>query len=400
EAVLDEDRWAAPPFEGRVIDLPPFGRCIVGRGAINTKGPLVAFLNALGAIREAGERVPVNLKFVAEGEEELGSAHLGAFIKRNTALLSADALLFPMPRQDPSGRVTLALGSRRGVIFELECSGALWGRGPAAFDIHSGNSSLVDNPAFRLVEAIATMVTDNGNQVLIDGFYDGALPPDHEQEQQLDRLAVRWNETEFKARLGVKAFVDGMTGREALCRLIFTPSLGIRGMYAGDARAGDPTVSMAIIPHRAVCKMNVSLVPNQNKEEIARKIRAHLDRRGYQDITMTLRPGTTVEPGSWGRVRVTDDIVRALLRTYERFGLDPEVWPLSTGGWPGHLFQKYLGTPFIAGGVGHGGRAHSTNVYLVVDGTVHVGGLADLEESFVALLSEYAAAATAGSSRC
>jgi acetylornithine deacetylase/succinyl-diaminopimelate desuccinylase-like protein len=105
---------------------------------------------------------------------------------------------------------------------------------------------------------------------------------------------------------------------------------------------------------------------------------------------MTLRPGTTAEPGSWGRVRIGDGIVAAVLGTYRRFGLDPEVWPLSPGGWPGHLFQKYLGTPFVAGGVGHGGRAHSTDEYLVIDGNTAVFGLADMEKAFAAVLYEFA----------
>jgi acetylornithine deacetylase/succinyl-diaminopimelate desuccinylase-like protein len=304
--------------------------------------------------------------------------------------LRAEALFFPIPRQDANGRVSLSLGSRRGVIFQLECSGALWGRGPGSHDIHSGMGAIVDNPAQRLVDAIGALVADNGNRVLVEGFYDDALPPDAEQEALLDHLAMQWDEREFKERLGVSTFIDGLTGRAALRRLLFEPTLGLRGIYGGDSRPGDVTVSMAIVPHRAVAKMNASLVPNQNKDDIARKIRAHLDRRGFRDIEMTLRPGTTAEPASWGRVRVSDRIVQALVRTYARYELDPEIWPISPGGWPGHLFQKYLGTPFLAGGVGHGGRAHTSNEYLVVDGNDRVRGLADLEKSFVTLMYEFA----------
>lgn len=391
EAVLPDEDWMAPPLEGRLIALPPFGRCIVGRGAINTKGPLQAFLNAVSAVLAVEGRLPVNLKLIAEGEEELGSAHLGDFIRENAARLQADALFFPMPAEHANGRTHISLGSKRGVIFELECSGALWGRGPRLHDIHSGNRALVDDPTARLIEAIATMATDNGNRVLIEGFYDDVLPPDAEQEALLDKLAAQWDEEGYKARIGVRRFVDGLTGRQALRRLMFEPVLGIRGFYAGDARPGDVTVSMAVVPHRAVAKMHVGLVPNQNKEDIARKIRAHLDHHGYRDIKMTLRPGTTSEPGSWGRVRVDDSIVAALLRTYARFGVEPEIWPRSPGGWPGHLFQKYLGVPFISGGVGHGGRAHSPNEYLVVDGGGVVHGLADMELSFAVLLHEFAA---------
>ncbi|MCZ7570503.1 MAG: M20/M25/M40 family metallo-hydrolase [Ardenticatenaceae bacterium] len=391
EAVLPEEEWISPPMEGNLVEVPPFGRCIVGRGAINTKGPMQAFLNTVQAIQVAGEKVPINLKFVAEGEEELGSGSLAGFIQANVDRLKADDLFFPMPTQQSTGRTAISLGSKRGVIFELECSGALWGRGPSRYAIHSGQGAIVDNPAWRLIEALNCLATDNGNRVLVEGFYDDVLAPDEEQEELLDRLAAIWDEAEFKERAGAASFIDGLTGRDALKRLMFEPILGIRGIYAGDTRVGDVTTSKAIVPHRAVCKMNVALVPNQNKADLAAKIRAHLDRHGYGDVEMRLRPGTTSEPGSWGRVSVNDEIVQALIRTYAHFGIEPEIWPRSAGGWPGHLFQKYLGTSFISGGVGHGGRAHSPNEYLVVEGHDKVRGLRDMEKSFARLLFEYAA---------
>jgi acetylornithine deacetylase/succinyl-diaminopimelate desuccinylase-like protein len=242
----------------------------------------------------------------------------------------------------------------------------------------------------RLIEAVASMAANNGNQVLVSGFYDDALPPDAEQDELLDRLAERWDEAAFREKLGVHNFIDDLHGRDALRRLMFTPELNIRGFHGGDTRPGDVTVSMAVLPHRAVAKMSVSLVPNMNKEDVARKIRAHLDRHGYEDVRMTLRPGTTVEPDSWGRVSVRDGVVQALLATYARYDIAPEIWPISPGGWPGHLFQKYLGTPFVAGGVGHGGRAHAPNEYFVIDGNDRVKGLADCEVGFAATMLEFA----------
>lgn len=391
EAVLPDEEWISPAMEATLVEMAPYGRCIIGRGAINTKGPMQAFLNTVQAFHTAGVDLPVNLKFIAEGEEELGSGCLGAFLAENAQLLAADDLYFPMPAQQPNGRTRINLSTKRGVIFELECSGKLWGRGPRDFEIHSGHGAVVDNPAWRLIEALNCLVTDNGNRVLVEGFYDDVLPLDEEQEMLLDQLAQVWDEEEYRGEIGVDSFIDGLTGRDALKRLLFEPVLGIRGMYAGDARVGDVTVSKAIVPHRAVCKLNVALVPDQNKEDIAQKIRAHLDKEGYQDIEMRLRPGTTTEPGSWGRVSVNDSIVQALIRSYQHFRIEAEIWPRSSGGWPGHLFQKYLGTSFVSGGAGHGGRAHSPNEYLVVDGNEHVCGLADLEKFYARLLFEYAA---------
>jgi acetylornithine deacetylase/succinyl-diaminopimelate desuccinylase-like protein len=390
EAVLESEDWISPALEANLVDLPPFGRCMIGRGAINTKGPMQAFLNTVQAFHDAGVKLPVNLKFIAEGEEELGSGSLGGFLRDNAELLAADALYFPMPRQQGDGRTDIYLSTKRGVIFELECNGKLWGRGPKEYEIHSGQGAIVDNPIWRLLEAVNCLATDNGNKVLVEGFYDDVLPPNEEEEALIQQLAQVWDEAEYKENLQVDNFIDGLTGADALRRLMFEPVLGIRGIYGGDSRPGDVTVSKAIVPHRAVCKMNVAIVPNQDKEDIARKIRAHLDKHGYTDIEMRLRPGTTSEPGSWGKVSVNDDIVRALITTFRKFGVEPQVWPRSAGGWPGHLFQKYLGTSFISGGIGHGGHAHSPNEYLVIDGNEKVGGLADLEKFYATLLYEYA----------
>jgi acetylornithine deacetylase/succinyl-diaminopimelate desuccinylase-like protein len=96
------------------------------------------------------------------------------------------------------------------------------------------------------------------------------------------------------------------------------------------------------------------------------------------------------EPLPFGRVSLRDSIASAMLRTYQQLGVDPEIWPRSPGGWPGYLFQHFLGVPFISGGLGHGGRMHSPNEYLVVDGNGPVRGLVDLEKSYATVLYEFA----------
>jgi acetylornithine deacetylase/succinyl-diaminopimelate desuccinylase-like protein len=149
------------------------------------------------------------------------------------------------------------------------------------------------------------------------------------------------------------------------------------------------TDTKAIIAHRAVAKYSVSLQPNQHKAETVRKIRAHLDRHGFGDIEMRVVPNLD-EPLPFGRVSLRDSIASAMLRTYQQLGVDPEIWPRSPGGWPGYLFQHFLGVPFISGGLGHGGRMHSPNEYLVVDGNGPVRGLVDLEKSYATVLYEFA----------
>ena len=172
---VDPAEWSSPPFDAALVDKPGFGKVIVGRGAVNQKGPESAFLAALHAIRGAGKKLPVNLVLVAEGEEEIGSPHIrrgraearGPRRARRRRWASSCR-----PRsQDPDGSVTVSLGAKGVVELELVSSGEKWGRGPTK-DVHSANRARLDSPAFHLVQALATLVNADGDPA-IDGFADG-----------------------------------------------------------------------------------------------------------------------------------------------------------------------------------------------------------------------------------
>ena len=153
---FDPAEWTSPPLEARIVDKPGFGKVIVGRGAVNQKGPEAAFLAALHAIRGAGKKLPVNLVLVAEGEEEIGSPHIGQIVHRpevEAALRRCVGVFMPAASQDPDGIVTVSLGAKGVVELELVSSGEKWGRGPAK-DIHSSLKAMVDSPAWHLVKAL------------------------------------------------------------------------------------------------------------------------------------------------------------------------------------------------------------------------------------------------------
>src|SRR5512143_1801312 len=136
---FDPSEWSSPPTEARIVDKPPLGKVIVGRGAVNQKGPEAAFLAALHAIGGAGKRMPVNLVLVAEGEEEIGSPHIPQLVRRPEvleALKKCVGVFMPHATQDLDGIVTVNLGSKGVIELELVSSGEKWGRGPAK-DIHS-----------------------------------------------------------------------------------------------------------------------------------------------------------------------------------------------------------------------------------------------------------------------
>src|SRR5512144_2170754 len=169
---FDPAEWSSPPLEGRLVDKPGFGKVIVGRGAVNQKGPEAAFLAALHALRGAGRKLPVNLVLIAEGEEEIGSPHIGQIVHRpevESALRRCVGVFMPAASQDPDGVVTVSLGAKGVVELELVSSGEAWGRGPAK-DIHSSLKAMVDSPAWRLVAALRTLVSEDGNMITIDNY--------------------------------------------------------------------------------------------------------------------------------------------------------------------------------------------------------------------------------------
>src|SRR5213593_575963 len=195
----DPAEWSSPPFEAALVDKPGLGKCVVGRGAVNQKGPEASFLAALHAIRGAGRKPPVNLVLVAEGEEEIGSPHFPQVVRRPevlAALKRSMGIFMPFAAQDPDGTVTVSLGAKGVVELELVASGEKWGRGPAK-DVHSSNRARLDSPAFHLVKALDTLVSTDGDPA-IDRFADAARPATDAERAMLDVAAARLKEDTAK----------------------------------------------------------------------------------------------------------------------------------------------------------------------------------------------------------
>src|SRR5262245_1488908 len=169
--VTQPDVWKAPPFEARIVEQAPYKKVLIGRGAVNSKGPEMAQWNALMSIKAVTGKLPVNLIFVAEGDEERMDMGYRTFIKAHPELFKgADAMYM-------FGGNSCIMGGSEGCLFiELTTSGKSWGRGPVYSDIHGANKRSVDSPAWRHIQMLSTLVTDNGNKVLIPGFYDNIEP--------------------------------------------------------------------------------------------------------------------------------------------------------------------------------------------------------------------------------
>jgi acetylornithine deacetylase/succinyl-diaminopimelate desuccinylase-like protein len=230
----DPSEWSSPPFEAAIVDKPGFGKVVVGRGSVNQKGPQSALLAALHAIRGAGRRIPVNLVLVAEGEEEIGSPHIRQLALRpevKAALSRCGGVFMPSAAQNAEGSVTVSLGAKGVVELELVSSGERWGRGPKK-DVHSSTLAILDSPAFHLVQALATLVTPEGDPA-IDGFAAAARPSSAAERAILDAAASRLSEDVYKRSLSAERWAHDLPFRAALERLVGSPTVNIEGLVAG-----------------------------------------------------------------------------------------------------------------------------------------------------------------------
>jgi acetylornithine deacetylase/succinyl-diaminopimelate desuccinylase-like protein len=381
---FDPAEWSNPPLEGQIIDKPGIGKAIVGRGAVNQKGPESAFLAALHAIRGAGRKMPVNLVLIAEGEEEIGSPHIGQLVHQpevEAALKKCIGVFMPSASQDLDGSVTVSLGAKGVVELELVSTGEAWGRGPTK-DVHSSLKAMVDSPAWRLVKALGTLVSDDGNTILIDD-YPKPRPLSAEEKAMIAAAVAKRNEEKTKTQLGVTHWIDDLPWLEANERLESQPTVNIEGLVGGYTGPGGKTV----LPHRAVAKIDLRLVPDMTFDGAVAALRAHLAKRGYGDIAVNVTGGydPTATPAS-------ARLIQAQVSLLKRAGLDPVLWPRNAGSYPGYVFtNKPLSLASGHFGLGQGSGAHAPNEYYLIESAVPaVRGYDDAVMSFVEYLYELA----------
>ena len=382
---FDPAEWSSPPLEGRIVDKPGFGRAIVGRGAVNQKGPEATVLAALHAMRAAKVKLPVNVVLVAEGEEEIGSPHFHQIVQRPdifAALKKAEGIFIPASWQDMNGNVAVNLGSKGLIELELIASGEKWGRGPKG-DIHSSNKAMVDSPAWRLVQALNALVTPDGNTAVIDGWFENVRPLTPREKELIAQIARSSDEGAQKKLLGVSHWIDDLSYAGALERLASQPTVNIEGLVGGYTGPGGKT----ILPGRAVAKLDLRLVPNQTRNEAVNKLRVHLDKRGFADVEMNVT-------GGYDPTETTEDsrIIRAELATYRRAGIKATLNPRLAGSWPGAVFTAPpLSLPAGHFGFGHGSGAHAPDEYYVVDSTnLKVAGITDAIMGYVDMFHQVA----------
>ncbi len=353
------DLWETPPFEPTIRDGKLFGR-----GVADNKGPLTARLLAIQALQEGLGQVPVNVHWLIEGEEEIGSPHLAPFTRGHPELMEADGCIWEFGEIDERGVPILILGLKGICYVELRVQSL-------SRDAHSSLAAFLKNPAWRLVWALNTLKGPD-ERIQIAGHYDEVVPLTPEEEAAI--AALPDNEGTWKKIFGEDAFLPGLSGREALRRLIAEPTCTICGLTSGYQGPGAKTV----LPAEARAKIDFRLVPDMDPAKVRERLRAHLDAHGFTDVEILETDGDLGMRAA--RTPLTDPFVQLTRRAAEDlFGSSPYVVPSSGGSGPMHLFREH-GLPVVAIGPGYpDSRAHAPNENLpLVNLKVHARHVAAL----------------------
>src|ERR1051325_2971509 len=337
------DAWEQPPFEARMV-----GDRLIGRGSSDSKGNLLSHIKAVEAFVRSGREVPLNIKFLFDGEEEIGSPSLPGFVEENRDLLKADAALSFDGGFDASGRPRIQLGSSGLLYLELKA------KGPKR-DLHSARARLVENPAWRLVWALQSMKGQD-ERILIDKFYNDILPPTEEELKLLRDSG--WDDQSHLEEYGVDRFVLGVTGTAAAERLLFQPTCNISGFKAGHLGEGMKT----IVPAEATVKVDFRLVHQQNPMHMLEKVNLHLIKHGFSDIEV--RALGHIEPS---RTPFRSAIAQTLIAAAkENYRVEPMIRPPGEPpGGRGRGPPSRLGIEGAASGIGPPKwRGHAPNEFI------------------------------------
>ena len=334
------DLWESPPFQPTIRD----GR-LYGRGVADDKGELVGRVSLVRAFLEARGDVPCNFKFLFEGEEEIGSIHLHEYLKRYPDIFKADSVIWEFGGVDARERPNVVLGVKG--IFYVQLSAKV-----ATRDAHSSLGAVVENPAWRLVAALDSI--KKRDRILIPGWYDDVRPLTPEEKALVKQQP--YDAPSVKKDLGIREFIGGMGVQEAKLALVGKPTCTICGLYSGYTGPGSKTV----LPSEAFAKIDFRLVPDQDPDDLHRKLVKHLARQGFSDVKVTYSEGEKAK-----RTPHNAPIARAARdAAAEVYSTRPVVTVSSAGTGPMYLFEA----PCVAIGGGSAfSHAHAPNENLRLD---------------------------------
>jgi len=336
--------WNDKPFSGNIR-----GNKIYGRGSADDKGELITRIKAADAFLKTTGDVPCNIKFLVEGEEEIGSMHVEDYLRRYERKLSCDAVIWEFGYVDEKDRPIISLGMKGLLYVELSVQ-------ESVRDVHSSLAVLIENPAWKLVEALKTLRNKDG-KILIKDWYKEA--EDFTNEELRIIASEPFDEKSFKKEYGIRRFIDNKKGVKIRKALVGEPTCNIAGFTSGYEGPGAKTV----LPSRALVKIDFRLVPKMSPLKQLRRLKRHLKEKGFGDIQVRMIHGEAAS-----RTKISDRFVKTVRQAAnEAFG--KSILSVSSAGTgPMYSFSKVLKAPCISIGSTYVfSRIHSPNEFTRID---------------------------------
>ncbi len=339
------DLWESDPYAPEIRD----GK-LYARGVADNKGNLIARINAVEAYKAVHGELPCNIKFIVEGEEEIGSPNLDGFADHHADLIKADGCIWEFGGKDLQDRPMVTLGVKGITYVELSVK-------TSNSDLHSSWAAVVPNAAWRLVWALQSLKGPD-DRILIEGFYDDIDIPNDLDLEALQALG--FDEAGHKQTFGIDAFNNGLSGIELLKKLYFEPTCTICGFESGYQGPGAKTVS----PNFAKVKLDFRMVPGQDPEHVVAALRQHLDTHGFEDIHLDVLAGEKA-----GRTPLDSPLAKLGMETAQLvYDHPPVLQPISAGSGPMYTLCQQFGIPSISSGCGYpGSQIHAPNEHIRVE---------------------------------
>ena len=338
------DLWDYPPFSGKIK-----GNKIFGRGATDDKGELITRIKAVEAHLKTTGDVPCNVKFVIEGEEETGSAHIEQYLKKYKKKFACDGVIWEFGYVDSKNRPIVGLGMKGLLFVELSIRESIR-------DAHSSLAVLIKNPAWRLIDAVKTL-RDSDGKILIKDWYRDVTPFSKEDLKLIAKEP--FDEKSFKKEFGVKSFVSNMRGFDAKKALTGDATCNIAGFISGYAGEGAKTV----LPGEALVKIDFRLVPKMKPKKQVQRLKEHLKSKGFSDVKIKVFHGEAA-----ARTKPSDPFVSKVKEAADESFGNSILNVSNAGTGPMYSFAENLGAPCISIGSTYiFSRIHSPNEFARVD---------------------------------
>jgi acetylornithine deacetylase/succinyl-diaminopimelate desuccinylase-like protein len=338
------DLWDDTPFSGKIK-----GNKIFGRGSSDDKGELITRIKAVEASLKTTGDVPCNIKFVIEGEEETGSAHIDDYLKKYQNKFSCDGVIWEFGYVDSQNRPIIGLGMKGLLYVELSIQESIR-------DAHSSLAVLIKNPAWRLIEAVQTLRNSDG-KILIRDWYKETTPL---SKQDLEIISKEpFDEQSFKKEFGVKSFVGNLNGLNAKKALVGGATCNIAGFVSGYTGDGAKTV----LPGTALVKIDFRLVPKMDPKKQILRLKKHLKLKGFGDISVKIYHGEAA-----ARTNPTNPFVTKVKEAADQSFGKSIINVSNAGTGPMHSFVNVLHAPCISiGSTYMFARIHSPNEFARID---------------------------------